>query len=172
MNISSIILPSVVFLVVFHAFFKKVSVYDAFVEGAKESFEMILNMFPTLLAMIFGVNIFLKSNILNGLLHILKPILTFFCIPKEIVPMALVRPISGSSSLAILNDIFTSYSPDSYIGRIASVLQGSTDTTFYVLTLYFGSIGIRKIKHSLWAGLIADVAGIIASIVLVNLLFY
>ena len=133
---------------------------------------MILNMFPTLLAMIFGVNIFLKSNILTGFLNLIHPILTFFCIPKEIVPMALVRPISGSSSLAILNDILSVHSPDSYIGRLSSVLQGSTDTTFYILTLYFGSIGITKIKHSLWAGLIADVAGIIASLLLVNLLFY
>ncbi|MDD3341878.1 MAG: spore maturation protein [Bacilli bacterium] len=172
MNISYFILPFVVVLVVLYAAFKKVSVYDAFVEGAKESFEMILNMFPTLLAMIFGVNIFLKSNILSGFLNLIHPILTFFCIPKEIVPMALVRPISGSSSLAILNDILSVHSPDSYIGRLSSVLQGSTDTTFYILTLYFGSIGITKIKHSLWAGLIADVAGIIASLLLVNLLFY
>lgn len=167
-----VVLPLLVLIVISYAHKKKVNVYDAFIEGAKESFDMALSMFPTLLAMIFGVNIFIKSNILEGFLHIINPVLTFFCVPKEIVPMALIRPISGSSSLAILNTIFEKFTPDSYIGRIASVLQGSTDTTFYILTLYFGSIGIKKIKHSLWAGLIADVAGIIASIVIVNLLFY
>lgn len=172
MNVSILILPLLVLLVLIYAFNKKVGVYDAFIEGAKESFDMIMGMFPTLLAMIFGVNIFINSHILDGILNMINPFLSIFGIPKEIIPMAIVRPISGSSSLALLNSIFTTFSPDSYIGRIASVLQGSTDTTFYILTLYFGSVGIKKIRYSLWAGLIADIAGIIASIVLVHLLFY
>lgn len=169
---SNFILPIVVFLILVYAALKKVNVYDAFIEGAKESFEMIYQMFPSLLAMIFGVNIFIKSNILDGVLNNITHILNFFHIPKEIVPMALIRPISGSSSLAILNTIFEKYTPDSYIGKVASVLQGSTDTTFYILTLYFGCVGIKKIKYAMWAGLLADLAGIIASIVFVQILFY
>lgn len=169
---SNLILPFVVLLTLLYATFKKVNVYDAFIEGAKESFEMIYQMFPSLLAMIFGVNIFIKSKLLDGILNNIEHILFFFHIPKEIVPMALVRPISGSSSLAILNTIFEKYTPDSYIGKVASTLQGSTDTTFYILTLYFGCVGIKKIKYAMWAGLLADLAGIIASITVVKLLFY
>lgn len=169
---SNFILPFIVFLILLYAAYKKVNVYDVFIEGAKESFEMIYHMFPSLLAMIFGVNIFLKSKILDGFLNNISHLLTFFHIPKEIVPMAIIRPISGSSSLAILNVIFEKYTPDSYIGRIASTLQGSTDTTFYILTLYFGCIGIKKIRYAMWAGLLADLAGIIASIAFVQFLFY
>lgn len=171
MNLSLFILPCIVLGIVFYAYHKKVNVYEAFIEGSKESFDMIMSMFPSLLAMIFGVNIFIKSGILNGILKFFSPFLYTFHIPVDIVPMALIRPISGSSSLAILNTIFEKFTPDSYIGKLASILQGSTDTTFYILTLYFGSVGIKKIKYSLWAGLLADVAGIVASIVLVNLLF-
>lgn len=171
MNASLFVLPFIVLFIIFYAARKKVNVYDAFIEGSKESFDMITSMFPSLLAMIFGVNIFIKSGILDGILHFMSPFLHVFHVPIEIVPMALIRPISGSSSLAILNTIFEKFTPDSYIGKLASILQGSTDTTFYILTLYFGSVGIKKIKYSLWAGLLADVAGIIASIVLVNLLF-
>ena len=169
---SNLILPFIVFLTLLYAGIKKVNVYDAFIEGAKESFEMIYQMFPSLLAMIFGVNIFIKSNLLNGFLNNINHILLFFHIPKEIVPMAIIRPISGSSSLAILNTIFEKYTPDSYIGKVASVLQGSTDTTFYILTLYFGCVGIKKVRYAMWAGLLADLAGIIASIFFVQILFY
>ena len=85
--------------------------------------------------------------------------------------MAILRPISGSSTLALLNNVLMNYGPDSFIGRLASIIQGSTDTTFYIITLYFGSIGIKKIKHALWAGLFADLIGIIASVVVVNIFF-
>ena len=168
---SSFILPTIVLVIIVHALIKKTNVYDSFVEGAKESFDMIIKMFPSLLAMIFGVNIFIKSGILNGVLSLFDPILNIFHIPSSIIPMAIVRPISGSSSLAILNNIFTSFSPDSYIGRLASIMQGSTDTTFYILTLYFGSVGIKKIKYAMWAGLAADLAGMTAALILTNLLF-
>lgn len=169
---SNIIMPVLVLIIIFYASHKKVDLYSSFMEGAKESFSMVYELFPNLLAMIFGVNIFLKSNILNDLLFIFKDFFNNLNIPFDIIPMALVRPISGSSSLAILNNILEVNSPDSYIGKIASVLQGSTDTTFYVLTLYFGSIGIKKIKHAMIGGLVADLAGIVASIFFVRLLFY
>ena len=169
---SNYIMPLLVLMIILYGTHKKVDLYNSFMEGTKESFSMVLSLFPNLLAMIFGVNIFLKSNLLNDLLFIFKDFFNKINIPFEIIPMALVRPISGSSSLAILNNILEVNSPDSYIGRLASVLQGSTDTTFYVLTLYFGSIGIKKIRHAMIGGLIADLAGIIASIVFVRLLFY
>ncbi len=124
-----------------------------------------------MLAMIFSLNIFIKSGILNNLFDLLKPILSLINVPKETFPMMILRPISGSTSLAYLNDIMKNYGPDSKAGILGSVIQGSTDTTLYVITLYFGSIGITKIKHALWAGLIADLIGIVSAIIIVNIMF-
>ena len=169
--ISSLIIPLMIFGIVLYGNIKKVNVYDTFIEGAKESFDMILSMFPNLLAMILGINIFLKSNLLSYLINFIKPLLELIKFPYQVFPIALIRPISGSSSLVFLNNIFETFGPDSFIGRLASVIQGSTDTTFYIITLYFGCIGIKKIKYALWAGLFADLIGIISSILIVNLLF-
>ena len=169
--ISSLIIPVLVLGIIMYGLYKKVDIYNVFVEGSKESFEMIYSMFPCLLAMIFGINIFLKSGALNYVYQLLEPILSFLKVPLDLFPMIIMRPISGSSSLAILNNIFLEHGPDSLIGTLASVLQGSTDTTFYVLTLYFGSVGIKKIRYSLFAGLAADLVAIIMTILIVNFLF-
>lgn len=169
--ICSLILPIIVLVVVLYGIVKGRNVYDDFIEGAKQSFDIVLSMFPCLLAMIFAINIILDSSFINFILQFLKPVLNTLKIPFDILPMAIMRPISGSSALAILNNILSVQGPDSLIGRMASVIQGSTDTTLYVLTLYFGSIGIKKIRYSLVVGLIADVIGIITAIILVNLLF-
>lgn len=170
-NISQLIIPLMVLGVILYGIKKEINIYDAFIEGSKESYEMVLTMFPCMLAMIFGVNIFIKSGILEYIFSYFKWILDILNMPLEIIPMAIMRPISGSSSLAILNTILETMGPDSFAGRLVSVIQGSTDTTFYVLTLYFGSIGIKKIRYSLWAGLFADLMGIISAIIIVNLMF-
>lgn len=161
--ISNLIIPIVVLFVLIYAIIKKVAIYDVFIDGAKESFSMILNMFPCLLAMIFAVNMLTKSNIISYMFGFIS------FIPKEILPLILMRPISGTSSLAILTSIYETFGPDGFIGTLASYIQGTTDTTFYILTLYFGSIGIKKIKYALWAGLLADLASITISILFVNL---
>lgn len=132
---------------------------------------MITSLFPTFIAMILAINLFTNSGFLDFILSFLKPIFDFISIPIEILPLAIVRPISGSASLAYLNNIFSNYGPDSFIGLLSSVMQGCTDTTMYIITLYFGSIGIKKIRYSLFAGLCADLIGIIASIIIVNLFF-
>lgn len=132
---------------------------------------MIKSLFSTFIAMIFAVNLFINSGFLDFLLSLLKPLFNLINIPVEILPIAIIRPISGSASLAYLNNIFTTYGPDSFIGILSSVLQGCTDTTFYIVTLYFGSIGIKKIRYCLFTSLCADLIGIIASIIIVNLFF-
>lgn len=170
-TISSLIIPLMVLGVIVYGMYKKIDIYDVFVEGSKESYDMIIKMFPCMLAMIFGVNLFANSGFLEWVFGFFQNILDFFNIPISIIPMAIMRPISGSASLAILNTILETYGPDSFVGRLASVIQGSTDTTLYILTLYFGSIGIKKIKYSLWAGLAADVIGIVSAIIIVNLMF-
>lgn len=160
--LSNLIIPLMVLFVIVYALYKKIDIYDVFIDGAKESFEMIFKLFPCLLAMILGVNVFLKSNIVSSMFSFIS------FIPNEIIPMIITRPISGTSSLAVLTNIYQNFGPDSSLGMLASFIQGSTDTTFYVLTLYFGSVGIKKIKYSLWAGLLADLVSIIISIIFVN----
>lgn len=154
-----------------YGFIKKIDIYDTFIEGVKESFSMITNLFPTFIAMILAINLFINSGFMDFILSFFKPVFNSLNLPIEIFPIAIVRPISGSASLAYLNNIFQNYGPDSFIGLLSSVMQGCTDTTFYIITLYFGSIGIKKIRYSLIVGLCADLIGIIASILIVNLFF-
>lgn len=171
MNISSLIIPLMVLFIILYGIIKKVNIYDEFLVGSTESFGMILKIFPCLLAMILGINIFLKCGILDLLSNVLEPIFSYIKIPIQVLPMMIMRPISGTSTLAILNNLLIDFGPDSIIGTLGSIIQGSTDTTFYVITLYFGSIGIKKIRYALWAGLFADLIGITASIIITNLLF-
>lgn len=168
---SDIIIPSLVLFIVIHGVIKKVNVYDEFVDGAKEGVQIGISIFPYLLGMILGTNILIKSGLLDFIFNMISPVLNFFRFPKEVFPLAILRPISGNASLSMLNLILSNYGPDSFIGRVASTMQGSTDTTIYILTLYFGSIGIKKTRHALKAGLIADLAGIISSILIVLIIF-
>ena len=170
-NLSNLIIPIMVLLIILYGILKKINIYDEFIKGVKESFQMITKIFPNLLAMILSINIFLKSGILNIVYKFLEPFFNFINIPIQILPMMIMRPISGTSTLAILNNLFEVYGPDSFVGFLGSVIQGSTDTTFYVLTLYFGSIGIKKIKYAMWAGLFADLVGIVSAVIITKILF-
>lgn len=170
-TLSKIVIPLFVFFIVFYGFIKKVNLYDSFLEGAKEGLHISVNIFPNVLAMVFAINIFLDSNFVYEILKVFEGFLMKFNIPLDILPMAILRPISGTATLAIMNDIFMSYGPDSYAGRLASVLQGCTDTTIYVLALYFGSIGVKKIRYSLVVGLIADLIGITIAFILTAIFF-
>ncbi len=168
---SKIVIPVFIVFVVFYGFKKKINIYESFLEGAKEGLIISFNIFPSIIAMVFAINIFLDSNFVYDVLGFFSPLLKFINIPIEIMPMAILRPISGTASLAIMNDIFINYGPDSYIGRLASVLQGCTDTTIYVLALYFSSVGIKKIRYSLGVGLFADLVGITVAF-LITMLFF
>lgn len=170
-TLSKIVIPLFVFFIVFYGFIKKVNLYDSFLEGAKEGLNISVNIFPNVLAMVFAINIFLDSNFVYEILRVFEGFLMKVNIPLDILPMAILRPISGTATLAIMNDIFMGYGPDSYAGRLASVLQGCTDTTIYVLALYFGSIGVKKIRYSLVVGLIADLIGITIAFILTAIFF-
>lgn len=172
MNIlAKLIIPLFVLFVVIYAFSKKVMIYETFLEGAKEGLITVFNIFPAIIAMVFAINIFLNSQILETIFQVFTPFLEKIDLPIQILPMAFVRPISGTASLAILNELFKNYGPDSFVGRLASTIQGCTDTTIYVLALYFGSVKISKTKYALSTGLFADFIGIIASFIVVKLLF-
>ena len=165
------IIPTIVLIIIIYGYYKKINIYESFLIGVKEGIKICFNLFPTIFAVIISINIFIKSNILNDFINIMKPIFTFLKFPKELFMLSIIRPISGSSSLIVLNDILKIHGPDSLIGRIASVIQGSTDTTIYIISLYFGSVGIKKIKYSLIVGLLADLICIIIAIITVNLYF-
>lgn len=169
--ISLFIIPIFVVSVVLYGFFQKVDIYESFLKGAKEGLVMTFHIAPAIIAMVFATNLFLNSHFIEWAFQFLQPIFQIIHIPMEILPMALVRPISGTASLAILNNILVVYGPDSFVGRLASTLQGCTDTTIYVLALYFGSIKVSKTGHALPAGLFADFVGILSSFVIVSVFF-
>ncbi len=169
--ISVFIIPIFVFLVVMYGFYRNVDIYESFLAGAKEGLVMTFHIAPSIIAMVFATNLFLNSHFIEWAFQFLAPLFRLIHIPIEILPMALVRPISGTASLAILNNILILYGPDSFVGRLASTLQGCTDTTIYVLALYFGSIRVKKTGHALGAGLFADFVGIVSSFFIVRLFF-
>lgn len=167
MNITYFLLPMIVLLIIFYAFINKHNIYDSFIKGCGEGLNIGIKLFPYLFSMILAVNIFISSDLLSHLFSLLKPISSFIKAPIEVLPMYILRPISSSASLAYVTNIFTNYGVDSLLGNLVSTIQGSTDTTIYILTIYFGSIGIKKIRYALKVGLIADIIGITLSIILV-----
>ena len=168
--LSYLLIPIMILGILFYGYYKKCDLYSSFIDGAKEGIDSAITIFPFTVSMVFAVNIFLHSGFLDFIFSFLNNVLSPNISPT-IFPMALLRPISGSASQVIMVEIFKNLGPDSFIGRIASTLQGSTDTTFYVVTLYFGSVGITKIRYALKAGLFADLVGIIISFIVVYLVF-
>lgn len=164
--ISKIIIPTITLLVIIYALIKKVDIYNEFLIGVKEGLKLSLDIFPSMFAMIVSVTVLVKSNIINDITSLIN--IKLF--PKEIIPIAILRPISSSSSLMLLNNILSTYGPDSLVGKIASIITGSTDTTIYIIGLYYSSIKIKKIKYSLIVGLLADLSCIIISIIIVKIL--
>ena len=152
------------------SYIKNVPSYDLFVKGAKEGILYFYSLFPNLLGMFFAVSLLRESGIYNIITDIFTHFISF--IPADLIPMMLTRPISGTASLAILKDILVNHSPDSFVGFTASLIQSATDTTVYVISLYFGSIQIKKIRNSLKISLIADVVGMSLSLLFSFLYFY
>jgi len=150
---------------------KKVKVYESFVEGAKDGFTIAVRIIPYLVAILVAIGMFRASGALDILLTLLSPILNAVGFPPENLPLALMRPLSGSGSLGLLTDLIKQHGPDSLISKIGATMFGSTETTFYVLAVYFGSVGVRRSRHALAAGLIADFVGIISAVYICRLLF-
>ncbi|MBQ6841557.1 MAG: spore maturation protein [Bacilli bacterium] len=167
-DISFIVIPIFILFVVFYGYKKGLNVYESFLLGAKDGMKIVYGIFPAVLAMVFAVNLFLDSNVLN---FILNPLSKAINMPAEILPLAVLRPISGTASMTIMTNIFELYGPDSFAGRLASVLQGCTDTTIYVIALYYSTIKVSKIRYTLVVGLLADLVGIIMAFILTNIFF-
>ena len=166
--ITKSIIPIIVVIIITYGMIKGKKVYEWFIEGAKDGLKVCINIFPYLLAMIIAVNIFREAKLLDILNNLISPVSSLIGLPKEIVPLVLVKPLSGSGALGILTDIVKTYGPDSYIGLIASVIMGTTETIFYTVTVYFGAVQIKKIRHTVWAAILADLTAIIVSVFLVS----
>ena len=156
------IIPVVVIFIICYAFKKKVDLYDCFIEGAKDGLKTVVNIVPSIFAVIMAVNIFVKSGFLESV---------FIYYNSDLLTLAVLRPISGNGALAMLANIFEKYGPDSFTGLVGSVMQGATDTTIYILALYFGGINIKNSRYALWVGLFADLCGIVAAYVVVKCIF-
>jgi spore maturation protein SpmB len=154
-----------------YAALRRVPVYEEFVEGAKEGFQVALRIIPFLVAILVAVGMFRGAGGIDMLSRALDPLLKVVGFPAELLPMALMRPLSGSGSLGIFSELVATHGPDSIIARMAGTIMGSTETTFYVLAVYFGSVAIRRTRHAVPAGLLADIAGIAASIIVCRIVF-
>ena len=169
-TIANLLIPLIAMSVIIYGLYKKVNIYDSFINGVSEGLKMGLEIFPTIMAMVIAINIITSSGIINYLTEILSYPLSLIKFPSEILPIALLRPISSSASLIVMNDILKIYGPDSFLGMLASIIQGSTDTTIYILGMYFSSVGIKKIKYSLIVGLLADLSCIIIALIVLNII--
>lgn len=164
------IIPIIVLSVVIYGMFKGVKVYECFIEGAKDGISICLRIFPYLLAMIVAVTAFRESRALDYFIHLITPIVRLVGIPPEVVPLILIKPLSGSGALGIFAETLQKYGADTYIGIVCSIIMGSTETIFYTLTVYYGAINIKKIRHTLWAAIIADLTAIIMAVTIAKFL--
>lgn len=169
--ISIWIIPCFILMIMIAASIRKLPAYDLFVEGGKEGVKTAVSLLPFLVGMITAISILRSSGALDAFVQLLSPVLAFIGFPAEVLPLALIRPISGTAALGMTTEIIATYGPDSFIGLLASVMQGSTDTTLYVLTIYFGAIGIKKTRYALQVGLIADLFAILVAVFLVTMMF-
>ncbi|WP_048602181.1 spore maturation protein [Rubeoparvulum massiliense] len=164
-------IPLLLSTILLLGYWKKVPLFSTFIEGAGEGFRMAVQIMPPLVGMLVAIQIFRASGAMDLILMPFVPLLQFFQVPPDVLPLAILRPLSGSGSLAMMTDLIAQHGPDSLIGRMASVIQGSTDTTLYILTVYFGAVGVRHVRYALQVGLIADLAGFLAAITITMLMF-
>lgn len=170
-KISLFIIPVVVTVIIGYGLFKKVNIFEAFTIGAKDGINTVISILPALVGLLAAISVLRASGALDFFIEIASPLTKLFGIPDDVMPLALLRPVSGSGALAVVNDILKNSGPDSISGKIASVMMGSTETTFYTLCVYFGSVNITDSRYTLFAALCADLAGFIASVWVCRLFF-
>ncbi|MFC4302739.1 spore maturation protein [Cohnella boryungensis] len=169
--VSTWTIPVLIAFIPLYASFRKVPVYESFVDGAKDGFGTAISIIPHLVGMMTAISMFRASGAMDALIGWIKPFMESIGIPGDVLPLALLRPITGAGSLAFVTDLIKEQGPDSFAARIASTIQGSTDTTLYVLTVYFGAVGIRQARYALKVGLLSDLVGFFAAVAACWLLF-
>lgn len=165
------IIPIIIGLIVICGMKNGVKVYECFIDGAKDGIKICLKIFPYLLAMLIAVGVFTDSGLLNQFINFVRPVVKIIGLPPEVVPLVVVKPLSGSGAMGVFTNILKKYGADTYIGLIASIIMGSTETIFYTLTVYYGSVNIKKIRHTLWAAIFGDLTAIIMAVFLTRIMF-
>jgi len=168
--ISSVAMPTIILVIIVYGLIERKKVYDTFLNGAKEGIEVVVKMFPTLIAIFVAVGALRSSGVIDLIVNLIQPITNLIKIPSQIMPLAILRPISGSASMAVAVNIMRTYGVDTFIGLITSTIMGSTETTLYTIAIYTSSVGIRKTRYILLAALLADIAGMVTSVVIWQLL--
>ena len=168
--ISNIAMPMVMAIIIIYGVKERVKVFDTFLKGAKEGIEVTISIFPTLIGIFLAIGVFRSSGVLDFLVKLISNITDIFYFPSEILPLALLRPISGSTSIGIATDIMKQYGVDSFIGKAASTIMGATETTFYTIAIYTGCVGIKKTRSALAAALIADFVGITVAVIVCRIM--
>ena len=172
MNIISLwALPAIILLILTMGLFKKVPLYETFTTGAKDGFKVAIDIIPYLVAIIVAISIFTATGIIDLISHACAPLLAKLNVPADTIPIMLVRSLSGSAALGVFSDIANNLGPNAYATKLSAVMVGSSETTFYVLAVYFGAVGISKLRYALLVGLIADFIGIVAAIAVCNFVF-
>lgn len=167
-----IVFPLIIGSILFYGIYRNVDVYGAFVEGAMEGAKSAINIFPYILAVIFAINLFIQSGAEDFIVNLLDPLTSLIGFPTELLSLSIVKPLSGSGSLGVFQSILDSHGPDSYIGRSASILMGSSETIFYTTAVYFGAVGIKNGRYTVKAGLLAHCASIFASLMAGKFMFW
>lgn len=171
MNLSSLVIPVLLAGVAVFGMGRRVDVYSALTHGAGEGLTVLLRVIPALVGLLTAVSMFRASGAMEWLSSLCAPVLELVGIPPEAAPLMLIRPVSGNGALAVASELMSTCGPDSYEGRVAAVMMGSTETTFYTIAVYFGSAGIRKTRHAIPAALVADLTGFLASALAVRIFF-
>lgn len=171
LTISDFLIPVTVLLIVVFGCLRQVDIYEVFLEGAKEGLQTVIDILPTLIGLVMAVEVVRAGGLLDLLVELLRPFSDAVGFPAELAPLSLVRLVSSSAATGLLTDLFANYGPDSYLGRVASVMMSCTETVFYTMSLYFLSVGIRKTRWTLPCALLANVVGIAAAVWLVDLVF-
>lgn len=157
------VLPVMVVGIIAFALYKKVKIFDCFMAGAKKGIHTVYDLLPTITGLVLAITMLQKSGGMDLIAKLFSPISSFLGIPDEVTPMALISPISGGGSLTLFENVLKEYGPDSFLGRVGSVLMGSTDTTLYAVTVYYSAVNIKNSRHTLYAGLCADFASYVLS---------
>lgn len=169
--VSNLAIPLVLFVIIGYGVLKKVKLYEAFVEGAKGGFEVAIKIIPFLVAILVAIGMFRASGAMEIFITLISPATNLIGMPAEALPVAIMRPLTGSGTLGVVTEIMQTHGPDSFLGRLVSTMYGSTETTFYVLAVYFGSVGIKQTRHAVPAGLLADAAGLLGALLICRLVF-
>ena len=164
-------IPMVIVIIILSGLWSRVKVYEAFVEGASEGFYTAVRIMPFLVAMMVSISVFRDSGAMQFMINCLSPVLSLLGVPEALVPLAIMKPLSGTGALGLATELLNQFGPDSLYGRIASTITGSTDTTFYILTVYFGAVGITNPRYSIYIGLFGDMVGFFSSIYICRLIF-